>query len=406
MRETAVPQQSVGDLSSSILDASSSDASSPVEDPSILQRRRQYFREKQRKHRQHRRKDKDEIASLRRELADLQLQVHERTRHTRTTTTDVTLPLSWEVVSSVFRHHSSLSLAEQKDLLAQVVANKVTLADIQSFVASCVQVPRVMSWGQLYRKATLPAAPEGRLRAKEWLTLQMYYNMDRLWQQFPPVGATDVFQHPDIQFDGPCINFVGHEQLLLPFPLHGVASVLRHRLNAVWQFAPDTLTVERESNTAYYRHTGSSIDPTWNLLVAHFTEANRCVMVLRRVQADDAAATDAAARPRTAYALEWKDLRRVSATETSMRTLCVVSQRAINEHFLSLDQVARANGWDDLDELVTPSEEAKRETLRALLLSKVMQADARNGERFLEALTSNAMEEEPSSVHVAPSSGP
>ncbi|KAF0716071.1 Aste57867_3042 [Aphanomyces stellatus] len=365
--------------------AASSDASPPVDSPNVVQRR-QYFREKQRKHRHRRRMDRDEIAALQTELAALELQ--QRTRTTPPSTS--LMPLSWEIISSIFRQSSSVSLATQKELLAQVAANKATLAEIQQFLASCAHVPRVYSWGQLYRHATLPAVPDARRRAKEWLTLQMYHNMDRIWQQFPLVAADDTFQHADVQFDGPCINVVQHEQLLLPFPLPRVVSLLRHRLNSLWQFDPNELRMETASNTRYYSlHNNVAPDPSWNSLGAYFAEADRCVMVFRRVQGDEMHASTPATL-RTAHALEWKELRRVSATQTSMRSFCVMSQRSVDDRFLSVDEIVRAHGWDELDDLVEPSEAAKRQSLRAMLLTKVADAESRMGERFLQVITTDA----------------
>ncbi|KAF0684212.1 Aste57867_23798 [Aphanomyces stellatus] len=343
----------------------------------VHKQRREYFREKQR---QHRRKDKDEILLLQQELHGLETQARELNLPRASSLQGADdQSLSWQIISSVFRRESKLALVEKEALVDDATSKQMCLLALERFVATYQPIPNVASWGQLFRHAALPAHPQARRFAKQWLTQQMYHNTEPVLARLPVVvDPTESFASFDVEFDGPCVNILEHSQMLLPCPLRSAIDMLRHRLNGMWQFDPSKLRTETEDNTTFYRYSSQPQDVSWNVLGAYFHEADRCVMVFRRVQADEA---EAGFEPR--HAMEWCDLRRISATETSMRSFCIMSQGYANDEFLPLDAIAAAHG---LDLTSWPTEAAKREALKMCVLEKARASSSEYLDRMLREL--------------------
>ncbi|RHY25449.1 hypothetical protein DYB32_008305 [Aphanomyces invadans] len=236
------------------------------------------------------------------------------------------------------------------------------------------------SWSRLFRHAILPSDPHARRVAKEWLTLHMYHNTDRVLSQVQSRPSCDLFLDFDVEYTGPHIIFIEHSHELLSFPMAHVVHVLRHNLNCLWHFDASQVTIESASNTQYYRYRHPR-DATWNLLQAYFHEADRCVIVFRRIQED---ADEPELKRRQKHVMEWLDIRRVTATTTTVRTLLVTSQARTNDRFLTVDEVAAECG---VEMAGVSDDRAKKDMLKAFVVTKARDFAATYNERLVDELS-------------------
>ncbi|KAH9130298.1 hypothetical protein LEN26_008658 [Aphanomyces euteiches] len=330
--------------------------------------RREYFREKQR---EHRRKERTEFEVLQRELNELQQRAQElqpTTRSTPPVSSDLTL--SWQLIAATFRDESKRALDDKKSLELEAQDYHEQIASLQRIAESYESLPTAVSWSKVFRRTILPSEPRARRLAKEWLTLHMYRNTDAILGHLPTVDpAVTTFANFDIEFADPCVNVMEHSQELLAFPMRSVIDVLRYRLDSLLLLDPTQVKVENEGNTLYYRcplqHDGS-----WNVLQAFFHEADRCIMVFRRVQQDEA---EPGVNARQKHAMRWVDIRRMGPSQTIVRTFSVSAIEFGVDEKVCLDAVADGYGFQ-----LHPheSEEAKLNALYEHLIF-IAQSDAR-----------------------------
>ncbi|KAF0692637.1 Aste57867_16302 [Aphanomyces stellatus] len=285
--------------------------------------RRRYQREKQR---QHRRKTKDERALLLDELATLQAKLPpDRTEHF--------MPdgmLSWRVIADVFRAGSSRAKAQKQSLEEETSMHMAVIHDIQQFLHACRPVlpsSRDLGAGN-HSFVALLASAESRSRAKQWLTQQLYHNTDRAFASFPTDVGTDDFVHCEYRFNQSQLHGSEMYQAMFNAPLKAVVAMQQRKLH--WtRLDLGEFDVERDGNTTLYRDVNEK-EHYWNLLEGHFYEADRCVIVYRRIQDDEAYSSRGCYEH---HALQWMDIRQINPKQTLVR-------------FFSLRTVMRPiDGW-------------------------------------------------------------
>ncbi|KAF0716070.1 Aste57867_3041 [Aphanomyces stellatus] len=317
------------------------------EDESVRRQRRAYFRDKQRLHRQ---REKDELMRLRaeyavlaRELQAFQLPPRSADISASMSGHDDHFRLSWQEIAHVFRTELDRAGSERAHLRNKTIVTLECIHALHRVVLAARRRPTATSLSPHWcdpTHAVLPSRPDARATAKDWFMRQMYHNTDRVFHGFPSTkGPTDSVNVIDVQYAGPTyLHSIEQSQTTFGVSLEAVVDVLRQRLHTFWPLPlPVHLTVETTDNTNFYR-VPLPFEGHTCLLHGWFSERDRCVMVFRRVQEDDA---DPRHPVNEKHSMEWIDIRRVSATQTTMR---VFSSTVTS--VASLDQLARANGLD------------------------------------------------------------
>ncbi|KAF0697901.1 Aste57867_11433 [Aphanomyces stellatus] len=318
--------------------------------------RRQYFRDKKRAHR---RKVAEACEAEEEEISRLQAIVDELERHSPTKAaanpSDGT-SLSWSVVAGVFRANSSMSLASRRALHTQTTAHSVLAQTMEQFVLRNLSHTSPASWKQ---PATLMVHPEARKLGKEWLTQRMYNHTDAALRCFPDDLSADAdFAHFDADVSDGGITICRVRQDIWPGSVDDFRTFFSHYAHFLLFRDPSNVVVEHSSNTMLYRRTedGSLV----NFLQGTFVEADRVVVVIRQIEADEAIAP-ASYRQQHHY-MTWVEIRPLSPTHVTSRLLTVKSQHffADGGGFIPLDEQAALWGVT----LVDVPERDKMDALR------------------------------------------
>ncbi|KAF0714558.1 hypothetical protein As57867_003804, partial [Aphanomyces stellatus] len=254
--------------------------------------------------------------------------------------------LSWHLVAGVFRANSWRSMANRRTLLEQTLANDVLTRNMRRFVSLNLQAlptrPRCIMW----QPATLLAQPEARKLGKEWLTQRMYHHTDEaLHRSFPAdVSIDQEYAHYDttVSDDGSITCFEA-VQNIWPSTMDTYRAFLNDHLHMVLFRDPSNLAMEHVSNTKLF----NKLTPKGtlvNFLQGYFVEANRVVVVLRQIEADEAVGTPA--YKQQAHFMAWLEARQLSPTQVVTRLVTRQSQhfRPNEEGFFSLDE--QAEFWE------------------------------------------------------------
>ncbi|RHZ33105.1 hypothetical protein DYB37_008605 [Aphanomyces astaci] len=159
--------------------------------------RRRYFREKQR---EHRRKVYADEAVVKAQYEHLQsvldgLQAGRPSSVAPREASDG--PLSWHSVATVFKREAHRVLKDRQSLVTQTQAYQSLMHAMQRFVT--MNIPPPMSRVNAWHSATLVADPSARNLGKEWLTQQMYHNIQEPFALLPAVRNEDEFVQDDFQ---------------------------------------------------------------------------------------------------------------------------------------------------------------------------------------------------------------
>ncbi|KAF0697899.1 Aste57867_11431 [Aphanomyces stellatus] len=324
----------------------------------VLQRR-QYFREKQRMHRLKVAKEsaaeEDEIAVLRAVVGELEAQIPEVVGAVGSDGA-----LSWSLVASVFRTNSRRSLASRHALAEQTSANDSLTKNMQRFVSLNLHTPAIQGANATWQPATLLAEPDARKLGKEWLTQRMYHHTDACLRNFPDVPKDQQFAHidADVSSDG-ALKLVEATQSIWPGTMESFRYFLTHHMHSLLFHDPAEVIIEHTANTRLYRKLtkkGSLV----NYLQGSFVEADRMIVVLRQIEADEA--IDEPSYRQQYHFMAWLEIRPLSDTHIVTRLLTHQSQhfRPNGQGFLSPDEQAEL--WEvDLKDV---PEDRKMEELR------------------------------------------
>ncbi|KAF0696909.1 Aste57867_12370 [Aphanomyces stellatus] len=275
--------------------------------------RREYFRRKQR---EHRRKIRDERTFLQEELATLEAKVRPSTLTASTETWDEEgAVLSWQAVAQVFRAATGRAKADQRDLTQRMTTTSARIHKLMCFLQACrpCPMPSLSMSLPTMQYVTLPAHPETRTTAKQWLTQQLYHNTDRVFASFP--HDHDAFVHTEVHVAASHIETLEMFQVSVNLPLH---LIVQGYYTDIQTRVPPSAKIDHsevDGNTRNYRSNSMPSNAYFNVLEGHFHEANRCVLVARCLQDDETHARDRVVR----YSLQWMDSRQIDANETLVR---------------------------------------------------------------------------------------
>ncbi|KAF0692636.1 Aste57867_16301 [Aphanomyces stellatus] len=280
--------------------------------------RRRYQREKQR---QHRRKTKDERALLFDELAALQARLPVLSAAESITSDGM---LSWRVIADVFRAASGHSKGQKYRLVEETSKSMAAIFEIHRFLNACrpmMPCPSPSSADLVagnHSFVKLLASAESRSWAKQWLTQQLYHNTDRAFASFPLACGTDDIIQWDARFNDSVHHGTEMYQAVLNAPLKAVVAMKRRKLH--WKYPPlEQMDVEVDGNTTLYRNLNEK-KHYWNLLEGHFYEADRCIVVFRRVQDDE---TYSSAGCYEHHVMQWLEMRQITPNQTLVRLVGV-----------------------------------------------------------------------------------
>ncbi|KAF0715973.1 Aste57867_3089 [Aphanomyces stellatus] len=161
---------------------------------------------------------------------------------------------------------------------------------------------------------TLPANPETRLTAKQWLTQQLYHNTDRVFASFP--NDSDVFVHTEVHLTATHMELTEMFQRVANVPLQ---TFVKAYYTNIPSRAPEFVQldhVEIQGNTRNYAASDMT-DAYFNVVEAHFHEAGRCILVGRAIQNDDV--LPRGDHVKAHQSMQWLDSRQLNATQILVR---------------------------------------------------------------------------------------
>ncbi|KAH9096588.1 hypothetical protein Ae201684P_013254 [Aphanomyces euteiches] len=308
-------------------------------------KRREYFRDKQRK-------------VPRAERARCAISSWQNTE------VDPERTLSWSSIASVFRAEVHRSNTEQESLVQETNERAALALAMQRFVALNLQSSPerpMRNWSC----ATLLEQPQARKLGKEWLTQQLYHNLETSFQMFSCCGPEEEIYGLDVDVSSEGFTCVEMMQ-----------QIWRGTKDSCWHFFqnhyvdllfldPSSVSVECTENTKLYRKVTDDGN-FFNIFQGNFVEANRLVVVLRQIENDEAFNSE---RYRQHHSMTWIDVRPLSETHVVIRAIIQYSQfYRKGQGFVSLDEQAKIWKID----LTGVSEKRKRDYLRKRRFCKIM----------------------------------
>ncbi|RHY31849.1 hypothetical protein DYB32_003103 [Aphanomyces invadans] len=293
----------------------------------IKLQKNKYQREKQGKYRQ---QEHALRAHLRRRVAELEAMLLRVKRRG-------SLMLSWEDIAITMREARDVAVVENQRLHQQIQHVRTLMNDMRRWVSPCHA-------NATWRNFTLLRHPESRKVGMEWITQQLYHNLDNVQKQygFPPMFSTVTEDDLNVVFDDDgCYQFIRRHELFMQHSLDELRGVMQAD---IWQFminyarlhvcrrprAPRRLMVtsRRFAATPHTRE---------------FIDSDRIVYVGQQIHEDEDAPTMKLQRHRHV----WYILQRISPTVTKIRMLFIVSSSFSKDGQTPLCDEAR--GFWDLD---------------------------------------------------------
>ncbi|CAK4626473.1 hypothetical protein AeMF1_019415 [Aphanomyces euteiches] len=318
------------------------------ERPKTTTDKRQYFREKRQRYRQ---KERDEIEWLRLQVGALEahargLQAVAPLRHRSNSLHELQLrdlALSWRDIATQFKREYRATAAEHAELVKRLQAQDKLNRAMVHFVMKTESIPASLSTPFRLHNITLSAHPLHRKFSKEWATQQLYHNTPFAFRDFPivPLDKDDSLFKLDIE--DMSVNVRDCSQYTWPVPLEMVRFILRHHMNEIASTTHPLEAIEWTENTVLYRaKVTQNPDSCISLLQAQFQEADRCIFVLRQVEADELYTVPL----HKIYNAAWMDLRRLPDGRTLSRTVNLVSTHLVESGMGSLDEFAKVYDVD------------------------------------------------------------
>ncbi|RHY78187.1 hypothetical protein DYB38_012229 [Aphanomyces astaci] len=270
-------------------------------------------------------------------------------------------------------------------LQAQIECEQV-LAELKEWMAMSTIHATPSTHRTSWRDFTLLAHPTSRRLGKQWITQQMYHNLDRAFMQhgMPPphplaVSSPDNMHHSmDLEFsdDGHC--FVQKAQKIWPLPLETVVALFRRHTGSM--FTLDAFTPVHSQVSTLYLSTSTQVMQiateedgnttlhvyppcasggfSFSLLCGEFHSHDRTVLVIQQLQGDEAIPT--ANHHRLRKRMVWIELRRESPTSTYERILNITWHDTTPDGVdVSLDELAARWGVD-LGQVTDDAEKERR----------------------------------------------
>ncbi|ETV68383.1 hypothetical protein H257_15699 [Aphanomyces astaci] len=306
-------------------------------------RRRAYFKTMRQMYRN---EEKQEREYLLRKIRELEIDIAPLKKHaTGGNLTKSILP--WKDVAMGMDEGVKIASSQLKVLKTQVDAYAEQVWAMKKWVVTNSVLKsaldsRVPTW----RDVTLLAHPTSRRLGKEWITLQMYHNTDRIFQQY---GFPAIDSHETIDWDTESVTVDGGDytvyrrQAKMTESLEDAiayidSTLLSVQSTYVQQHATSAqAVVEIEGNTKQF----AIVTPRQeyvNLLCGEFCTPNRCVFVLQQIL-DDEACSHRAYRQRNR--MFWHDVQDLPNGNTVVRSVAIHTLCYTKEGSIAIDDDAQ-----------------------------------------------------------------
>ncbi|KAF0690167.1 Aste57867_18417 [Aphanomyces stellatus] len=373
LKEDVTMQQDEPNEDGGIDDAAEELDTDLLEAADVKLQKNMYQREKQGKYRQ---QERDLRAHLRNRVKDLEAALLRAKRRG-------SLMLSWEDIALTMREEHDLTRFENGRLQTQVRQVRALVHDMKKWVRATLAVAP-SSVQSTWRNFTLLQHPESRKLGMEWITQQLYHNLDYVQQQygFPSMYSSVVEDDLNVMFDeNGCYQFIRRHEVFM----HNSIEDLRGVMGAdIWQFMINyaRLNICYDTPNETIRHqTLEGAYEVSNFLSREFVEPDRIVYVGQQMHEDELAPTMKLQRNRHV----WYILQRITPTVTKIRMLFVVSSSFSEGGQTPLHEEARGFWGLDLKGLPEDVQQRKfREHALAVTGPKHHQRQA----EYLESLDS------------------
>ncbi|ETV93924.1 hypothetical protein H310_12267 [Aphanomyces invadans] len=301
----------------------------------IKLQKNKYQREKQGKYRQ---QEHALRAHLRRRVAELEAMLLRVKRRG-------SLMLSWEDIAITMREARDVAVVENHRLHQQIQHVRTLMNDMRRWVQSTRTVSPCHA-NATWRNFTLLRHPESRKVGMEWITQQLYHNLDNVQKQygFPPMFSTVTEDDLNVVFDDDgCYQFIRRHELFMQHSLDELRGVMQAD---IWQFMINYARLHVCSDTPHVAIRHQTLDGAYeqsNFLSREFIDGDRIVYVGQQIHEDEDAPTMKLQRHRHV----WYILQRISPTVTKIRMLFIVSSSFSKDGKTPLCEEAR--GFWDLD---------------------------------------------------------
>ncbi|RHY88078.1 hypothetical protein DYB35_008822 [Aphanomyces astaci] len=272
------------------------------------------------------------------------------------------LMLSWEDIALTMREEHDLAQVENRRLDQQVRHVRTLLHDMKRWVHATLSVSpsHVKS---TWHNFTLLQHPESRKLGMEWITQQLYHNLDSVQQRygFPSMFSTVTEDDLNVVFDDSgCYQFIRRHELFMQNSLDELRGVMQAD---IWQFMINYARLHS------------------NFLSREFVEGNRIVYVGQQMHEDEAAPTIKLQRNRHV----WYILQAIAPSVTKIRMLFVVSSSFSKWGQTPLDEEARGFWGLDLHGL---DEDSMQRKFREHALAVCGPKHHQRHDQYLESLNS------------------
>ncbi|RHZ09823.1 hypothetical protein DYB37_009295 [Aphanomyces astaci] len=333
--------ESMDDLNTDLLEAAD-----------IKLQKNMYQREKQGKYRQQERALRGQLRNRIAVLEAILLRAKRRG----------SLMLSWEDIALTMREEHDLAQVENRRLDQQVRHVRTLLHDMKRWVHATLSVSpsHVKS---TWHNFTLLQHPESRKLGMEWITQQLYHNLDSVQQRygFPSMFSTVTEDDLNVVFDDSgCYQFIRRHELFMQNSLDELRGVMQAD---IWQFMINYARLHS------------------NFLSREFVEGNRIVYVGQQMHEDEAAPTIKLQRNRHV----WYILQAIAPSVTKIRMLFVVSSSFSKWGQTPLDEEARGFWGLDLHGL---DEDSMQRKFREHALAVCGPKHHQRHDQYLESLNS------------------
>ncbi|CAK4085429.1 unnamed protein product [Aphanomyces euteiches] len=323
----------------------------------------------------HRDRDKREVEQLRQQVTALEHDL-ERLTGPRQDKSSSTI-LSWRDIALALNEAKDEETARLDESKRKSQALARLIVDLTQWLSSPTQLPASLPPHRLsWRNVSLPGSKESRHLGKEWITQQMFHNIERVFMEksMPPpyslewmeeldVEVTDNSWHLDYRFHHVIKGNI-EDEIAKHSKFHRHSMCQRLTVDAFNPITINTL-VETTKHTTLHQMVTSHGEFV-NLLCGEFIEPTRAVFVVQQIHHDEAVNL---ANPRQRDRIAWQEFLQLPSGVWVERRIYRMSQSFTKDGNLPLVDEARLWGVD----LMHLSEEKQQSRFRqdALAIGKI-----------------------------------
>ncbi|KAF0697258.1 Aste57867_12030 [Aphanomyces stellatus] len=307
--------------------------------------------------RAYRKLKKHEMATLK----DLQaeLRTHVQFLQDARATRAATLPLAWKDIAKELVHEAEAARTHGRALRRKIYEQLALLREMVHFVAAATSPTTVSTrfdpLSSAWRDFSLPSNPSSRTLAKDWISKQLYHNMDKMFEHYAfPRITSDERVWFDMQITFPetgAVNVV-RRQFDSNESLDDIRGKMRencfHILHSIMAMRVSTGETLREQDGRTRLHSVITANREHiNVLCGEFNRVGRVSFVLRQILQDDAAVhgEDVPTTPfRKRHRLVWYDACELPNGCTRKRILILQSHSFVDGETFCIDREAQGLG--------------------------------------------------------------